>query len=75
MNYDDKRELNREPKQSINSYPAHLRGLPQNRWGGHRTQRQRGFPRWSRGAAGPVRRYTKEECRVFELDLKRRGLI
>jgi hypothetical protein len=75
MYFDNKSDKKRKPKQTTNSYPQHLRGLPQNRWGGHRTQRQRGFPGWSRGAAGPVKHYTKEECEVVELDMKRRGLI
>jgi hypothetical protein len=60
-------------KQTITSLPSHLRGLPQNRWGGHRTQRLRGFRGWSRGSAGPVKRYTKEECKTVEQEMVQHG--
>ena len=74
MYFDDQHDTKkRKPKETINSLPMHLRGLSQNRWGGHRNQRMRGFPGWSRGAAGPVKRYTRQECEAYELGMKARG--
>jgi hypothetical protein len=73
MSSRDRRKLPKKNKPTVGKLAPHLRGLPQNRFGGHQTQRMRGFPGWSRGAAGAVRRYTKAECKAVELDMKRRG--
>jgi len=45
----------------INDLPAHLRGPRQNRYGGHRTQRLRGFPNQTFGAASEVYVFTAEQ--------------
>lgn len=72
MHSRDRRKRHKD-KPTAGKLPEHLRGLPQNRFGGHQTQRMRGFPGWSRGAASPVKRYTKSECMIVELDMKARG--
>ena len=61
-------------KPTLNSYPPELRGPSQNRFGGQKTQglRTYGGPF---GAAGPVRHYSRTECRAVEDDLRKRGVI
>jgi hypothetical protein len=58
----------------LNSYPKDLRGPGQNRWGGHQTQRLRGF-RGTRNPRCPGRRLTPDEFREVERDLLERGVI
>jgi hypothetical protein len=52
-------------RKKIYELPDSLRGLPQNRWGGYRTQKQRTFG-GKFGAASEVKRYTPEEIKAFE---------
>ena len=42
-------------KQSLCDLPLHLRGLSNNRWGGHSSVHMRGFKGAKYGAASPVR--------------------
>ena len=42
-------------KQSLCDLPLHLRGLSNNRWGGHSSGHMRGFKGAKYGAASPVR--------------------
>jgi hypothetical protein len=51
---------------SLMDYPRELRGPPNNRYGGHRALRIRGFRGNTYGPAGPVRRFTREEIREYE---------
>ena len=51
-------------------YPAELRGLPNNRYGGHQTRHLRGFRGSTYGPAGPVKQYTREEIREYERSIK-----
>ena len=60
-----KKRLNR-----LHDYPAHLRGLSNNRWGGHQTSRLRGFGN-SYGAASSCHQFTEEQKQRW---LKERGL-
>ena len=39
----------------LEDLPLHLRGLSNNRWGGHKANRMRGFRGSKYGAASPVR--------------------
>ena len=39
----------------LEDLPSHLRGLSNNRWGGHKANRMRGFSGSQYGAASPVR--------------------
>jgi hypothetical protein len=61
-------------KPTISSYPPELRGLSQNRFGGHQTQRLRTYG-GSFGPASPVRRLSSKERQAVEQDLIRRGLL
>lgn len=59
---------------TVNSYSTELRGLPQNKFGGHQTQQLRGF--WTPGVqSGRGRRLSVEERRPIEAALKKQGLI
>jgi hypothetical protein len=60
-------------RETINSLPPELRGPAQNRFGGHQTQRLRGYRRT--GKPGPGRRVTGEQREAIEADLRKRGLI
>ena len=42
-------------KQRLSDLPSHLRGLSNNRWGGHSSERMRGFKGAKYGAASGVR--------------------
>ena len=42
-------------KQKLQDMPMYLRGLSNNRWGGHKSNRMRGFKGSKYGAASPVR--------------------
>ena len=42
-------------KQKLEDMPPHLRGFSNNRWGGHKANRMRGFRGSKYGAASPVR--------------------
>ena len=42
-------------KQRLCDLPSHLRGLSNNRWGGHSSGHMRGFKGAKYGAASPVR--------------------
>ena len=41
--------------EKLEDLPLHLRGLSNNRWGGHKANRMRGFRGSKYGAASPVR--------------------
>ena len=56
------------------SYPRHLRGFAQNRFGGHQTQRLRTYG-GKVGAASRVRVLSSAECKAVETDLKKQGKI
>ena len=43
-------------KQRLSDLPLHLRGLSNNRWGGHSSGHMRGFKGATYGAASPVRK-------------------
>jgi hypothetical protein len=55
--------------QRIADLPSHLRGLPQNRWGGHNTQKIRGFRGTTYGAL-PCRQFSEEEIRELERQMR-----
>ena len=42
-------------KQRLSDLPLHLRGLSNNRWGGHSSSHMRGFKGAKYGAASPVK--------------------
>ena len=42
-------------KQRLSDLPSHLRGLSNNRWGGHSSGHMRGFRGAKYGAASPVK--------------------
>jgi hypothetical protein len=58
-------------KDRMDQYPRDLQGPAQNRFGGLQTQRIRGFRGNTYGAAGPVKIYTAEQIRRYEIE---RGL-
>jgi hypothetical protein len=60
-------------RDTIGSLPPELRGPSQNRFGGHQTQRLRGYRRT--GKPGPGRRVTGELREAIEADLRKRGVI
>ena len=45
--------------------PYDLKGLSNNRWGGHQTSRLRGFKDWSRGAASEGTRFSQEQLEAY----------
>ena len=52
---------------TLNDYPQHLQGLPQNKYGGHQTQRLRTYG-GKFGPAGPVKIFTEAERQAWQLD-------
>lgn len=56
----------------IEHYPIELQGPSQNRWGGHKTQRLRGFRGTTYGAS-PGRQWTKEEIAEWERKARERS--
>ena len=59
----------------IDAYELRLRGPAQNRYGGHRTRKLRGFKGNTYGAAGPCRRCSPEERAKIEAKLRAEGTI
>lgn len=57
----------------IGNYPSHLRGIATNRYGGNFLQHERGLRGGTYGAAGPVRVYTEEQRKQYEVELRERG--
>lgn len=55
----------------MDRHPPELRGPAHNRYGGYQMQRERGLRGNTYGAAGPVKKYSAEEIRQFEVE---RGL-
>ena len=60
-------------EQLIGNYPSHLRGMATNRFGGNKLQHECGLRGGTYGAAGPVRVYTEEQRKQYEIDLRERG--
>lgn len=60
-------------RQIIGDYPAHLRGLATNRYGGNKLQRERGLKGGTLGPAGAVRVYTQQEREEYERKLRDEG--
>lgn len=58
-------ENNKTTPKRLDDFPAHLRGPSQNRWGGQRTQRLRGFQGNTYGPAGSVKNYSAEERKAW----------
>ena len=52
----------------LNGYPTHMRGFSQNRFGGHQTQRMRGFSGAKYGAANEGRRLSDAEIQQWRRD-------
>ena len=65
------------PKRSkrLNDLPKHLRGPSQNRYGGHRNQRQRALKGSTFGPANKGRSYSSEEIKIVEEELRRKGIL
>jgi len=66
------RRARKKQRRNLLKYPRGLRGLPNNRYGGHQSTRMRTYPPqlpWS--SAGKCRVYTEEEKR--ELEKRMRG--
>lgn len=54
-------------KRQLSDYPTHLRGLSNNKYGGHKATRLRTFKSdWSK--TYPCRSYTKDEIRSLEAE-------
>jgi hypothetical protein len=53
-------------RRCLRDYSPELRGPPNNRYGGHKAQRLRGFRGGTYGPAGPVRQFTPEEIQEYE---------
>ncbi len=49
----------------LQDLPYELRGLSNNRWGGHQTSKLRGFRGWSRGAASKGTKLTQEQLEAL----------
>jgi hypothetical protein len=53
--------MRNKKKPTLNDLPKELRGLPQNKWGGHKTQSMKGYRQNTFGAASPCRSLSKAE--------------
>jgi hypothetical protein len=73
-NNNRKSKSKRAKPKRIEDYPRELQGPPQNRHGGHQTQRLRGF-RGTKYGASPGRRFTKEEIAEYERHAREKGQL
>jgi hypothetical protein len=64
----------RRTRPSLLDYPPELRGLSNNRYGGHQTQNLHGFRGNKYGPAGPVKQFTREEIQEYERSIKAREI-
>ena len=64
-----------EKSEKLADYDWGLRGPPQNRFGGHRTQRVRGLRGGTYGPASPCYTYSNKERMEFEEGLRRKGML
>jgi len=60
--------MNKKKYKLITDYPLHLRGLPNNRWGGHRTNRLRALRGSKLGPANKGRTFTEAERMTWAKD-------
>ena len=65
-----KNKSKKKNQTKLQDYPVHLRGLSNNRWGGHQTSRLRGFGN-NYGAASNCHTFTEEQKMHW---MKARGL-
>lgn len=70
-----KQKSNRKNRRRIGEYPARLRGMATNRYGGNKLQHERGLRGGTYGPASAVRVYTDEQRNQYERDLRQRGEI
>ena len=56
---------NKTKTQKLQDYPINLRGFSNNKWGGHRSSKIRGFKGNTYGKASECHCYTKEEIKRF----------
>jgi len=69
-----KNVITKEPTK-LTEYDPELRGPPQNRFGGHRTQQIRGLRGGTYGPAGPCYTYSASERVALAEELRRRGML
>lgn len=62
---DEERKKYRKKRKQVNDFSPHLRGFPQNRYGGHQAQNLRTY-RGKFGGAGPCRSLSREEIKRLE---------
>ena len=60
-------------KRRIGDYPAHLRGVATNGYGGNQLQRERGLRGTKLGPANKGRAYTEKERQAYEAEMRKRG--
>jgi hypothetical protein len=53
--------MKKKKTKTLNDLPKELRGMSQNRWGGHKTQNLKGFRQNTYGAASPCRSLSQAE--------------
>ena len=70
------RRARRKQRRNLLKYPRELRGLPNNRYGGHQSTRMRTYnPQLPWSSAGECRVYTEEEKRELERKLRAEGRL
>lgn len=70
-----KKPSNRNKPQRIEDYPPELRGPAQNKHGGQKTQRMRGYRGNTYGPASQVRQFTKEAIADYERQAREDGKL
>lgn len=63
-----------KPKR-VDDYPRELRGPAQNKHGGHKMIRMRGYPGNTYGPASQVRQFTMEEIADYERQAREDGKL
>ena len=58
----------------VNDYPAHLRGLAQNKWGGHRSGYMRTYG-GKFGAASECRSLPRDDIKKLEAEMRAAGKL
>lgn len=63
-------QTNKDAERRIGTYPAHLRGIATNRYGGNNLQHERGLRGGTYGAAGAARTYSEAQRKTYESNLR-----
>jgi hypothetical protein len=66
--------MKRRRRKTLNDYPSHLRGLPNNKYGGHNATNLKSYQSdW--GKSYPCHIFSEAERRALEEEYRKEGLL